>query len=182
MCVHPLTRAPHANHSAEDVIVNWLVDDGVADRGHRHNLLRGCWHACGVAIGPHPGPVHFKVVAVFASAYEPKSADGDALNSEEVEDAAGDEFKSAGDVVPADAVFAAINRFRSDPSSFVEKLQARRDCIDHMKVMHLPDTLPLMVRTHSLCGGRTIAARPRVSGGHRGQFRFPTDARRARGG
>ena len=55
------------------------------------------------------------------------------------------EFRNAANIVDADAVFAAINAFRSDPSSYVPLLQARLDATDERKVLHLPDTLPLMV-------------------------------------
>lgn len=36
-----------------DVILQQLVDDGVADRGHRRNLLNPVWRYVGIACGPH---------------------------------------------------------------------------------------------------------------------------------
>ena len=36
-----------------EVIVNLLVDDGVADRGHRKSLLDPRWHYAGIACGLH---------------------------------------------------------------------------------------------------------------------------------
>ena len=55
--------------------MTWLIDDGVEDRGHRHNLLRGCWVYGGVSIGAHPGPVSHKVVGLFASDYDAPGED-----------------------------------------------------------------------------------------------------------
>lgn len=40
--------------TAEDVVVGLIVDDGVADRGHRDILLDGQLFFAGVACGPHP--------------------------------------------------------------------------------------------------------------------------------
>jgi uncharacterized protein YkwD len=40
--------------TARDVVVALLVDDGVADRGHRRNILDPNVHVAGVACGPHP--------------------------------------------------------------------------------------------------------------------------------
>ena len=41
-------------HSARDVVVDLLIDDGVPNRGHRHNLLDPNVRTAGVACGPHP--------------------------------------------------------------------------------------------------------------------------------
>ena len=65
----------HDAPSGKDVVVTWLIDDGVEDRGHRHNLLRGCWVYGGVSIGAHPGPVSHKVVGLFASDYDAPGED-----------------------------------------------------------------------------------------------------------
>jgi|GEM_PF-2179009 len=40
--------------SAEEVVVDLLVDDGVADRGHRDVLLDRTLRVAGVSCGPHP--------------------------------------------------------------------------------------------------------------------------------
>ena len=37
-----------------DVIVSLLVDDGVADRGHRRNIYQSSARLVGIACGPHP--------------------------------------------------------------------------------------------------------------------------------
>ena len=43
----------YGDNPAREVVVQLLVDDGVADRGHRDNLLDPRWGAGGVACGPH---------------------------------------------------------------------------------------------------------------------------------
>ena len=121
------------------MIANWLVDDGVADRGHRSNLLRACWHYAGIAAGAHPGPVAVKYVAVFASDF---SAPGETPAEEAAEFAA----SSEGKLVEVDDIVTEINRFRADPKSYIPLLQERRDLIDSHNVAHIKDSLPLMVR------------------------------------
>ncbi len=39
--------------SNEEVVMAWLIDDGVYDRGHRVNLLNGSYNSAGTASGPH---------------------------------------------------------------------------------------------------------------------------------
>jgi hypothetical protein len=39
--------------SAEEIVANWIVDDGCPKRGHRHNLFLSTATHCGVASGPH---------------------------------------------------------------------------------------------------------------------------------
>ena len=43
----------YGENPAREVVVQLLVDDGVADRGHRDNMLAPGWGAAGVACGPH---------------------------------------------------------------------------------------------------------------------------------
>ncbi len=54
--------------TAEDVVMGLLIDDGVADRGHREVLLSNDLFFAGVGCGPHPG---YRVVCVvdFATAF-----------------------------------------------------------------------------------------------------------------
>jgi uncharacterized protein YkwD len=40
--------------SGRDVIVDLLIDDGVAGRGHRRNIFDPSVHVAGVGCGPHP--------------------------------------------------------------------------------------------------------------------------------
>jgi uncharacterized protein YkwD len=44
----------YGNADARRIIASFLVDDGVASRGHRKNLLDPNFEAVGVAVGPHP--------------------------------------------------------------------------------------------------------------------------------
>ncbi len=43
----------YGDNPAREVVIQLLVDDGVANRGHRDNLLSPGWGAGGVACGPH---------------------------------------------------------------------------------------------------------------------------------
>ena len=40
--------------SAQSIVYNLVVDDGVADRGHRRNVLMTEFHEAGVSYGSHP--------------------------------------------------------------------------------------------------------------------------------
>ncbi len=42
-------------HTAEWHVIQWLIDDGVSDRGHRETLLKPEYQATGVACEPHAG-------------------------------------------------------------------------------------------------------------------------------
>ena len=39
--------------SAKEVVISWLIDDGVPKRLHRNNILSGDNRYCAVACGPH---------------------------------------------------------------------------------------------------------------------------------
>jgi uncharacterized protein YkwD len=54
---------------AREVIVELLIDDGVANRGHRKSLLNPAWRYVGIACGPH-AVYGTMCVMDFASAYE----------------------------------------------------------------------------------------------------------------
>ena len=43
----------YGSPSARDVVFSLIVDDGVPDRGHRHNMLEPDFNAAGAACGPH---------------------------------------------------------------------------------------------------------------------------------
>lgn len=43
----------YGSRSGRDIVIDLLVDDGVAGRGHRLNLLRPEYRQIGVSIGPH---------------------------------------------------------------------------------------------------------------------------------
>jgi uncharacterized protein YkwD len=55
--------------SGREIIVQWLIDDGISSRGHRENLLNGQFADAGVAIAPHRQFDHMCVVT-FAGVYE----------------------------------------------------------------------------------------------------------------
>lgn len=58
-------------NTAQDVIVNLIVDDGVADRGHRIALFNPEWSLAGVGCGPHSD---YGAVCVMNYASEPRGA------------------------------------------------------------------------------------------------------------
>jgi uncharacterized protein YkwD len=51
--------------SGRDVVEDWLIDDGVPDRGHRRNIFDPSARVVGVACGPHP---RYGVVCVMDQA------------------------------------------------------------------------------------------------------------------
>jgi len=53
---------------AEEIVAGWIVDDGVASRGHRTNIFKREMSVVGIASGPHRGFDHVVVVA-FAADY-----------------------------------------------------------------------------------------------------------------
>ena len=57
--------------SAQDVMVNLIVDDGVADRGHRTALFNPEWDTAGAGCGPHSG---YQTVCVVNYASAPRGA------------------------------------------------------------------------------------------------------------
>lgn len=62
-------------HTAEWHVIQWLIDDGVSDRGHRETLLKPDYQVTGVACEPHAS---FGNVCVMTYA-------GEYTNNEEVE-------------------------------------------------------------------------------------------------
>ncbi len=53
---------------ARDVILSFIIDDGVPNRGHRENILNRNFRVVGVACGPHP-VYHTMCVMIFAAGY-----------------------------------------------------------------------------------------------------------------
>ena len=44
----------YGNESARERILTWLIDDGVATRGHRKRMMSQDYRVAGVSCGPHP--------------------------------------------------------------------------------------------------------------------------------
>ena len=44
----------YGDESARDRILTWLIDDGVASRGHRKRIMSQDYKVAGVSCGPHP--------------------------------------------------------------------------------------------------------------------------------
>src|SRR6266513_5756341 len=44
----------YGNESARERILTWLIDDGVATRGHRKRVLSQDYKVAGISCGPHP--------------------------------------------------------------------------------------------------------------------------------
>ncbi len=53
-----------------EVVSQLLIDDGVASRGHRTNLLRPQFRHVGIAAAPHPNLRHVVVIALAGSVTE----------------------------------------------------------------------------------------------------------------
>ena len=62
----------YGENDARGFILQWLVDDGVADRGHRKTLLDPQWRWMGVAIGAHPKYKRMCVMT-FATQYQERT-------------------------------------------------------------------------------------------------------------
>lgn len=56
---------------AQDIMVNLIVDDGVADRGHRTNIFRPSWAMAGAGCGTH---ATYRAVCVINYANAPRGA------------------------------------------------------------------------------------------------------------
>jgi len=44
----------YGNESARERILTWLIDDGVATRGHRRRVMSSNYKVAGISCGPHP--------------------------------------------------------------------------------------------------------------------------------
>ena len=60
---------------AAEVILDLLIDDGVANRGHRKSVLDPRWHYVGIACGLH-FVLRTMCVIDFVAAYKPVKAPG----------------------------------------------------------------------------------------------------------
>lgn len=57
--------------TATDIVIALLVDDGVSNRGHRHNILNGSYTHAGAAIGSH-GRYRIMCCIDYAGGYRDK--------------------------------------------------------------------------------------------------------------
>jgi hypothetical protein len=44
----------YGNESARERVLTWLIDDGVATRGHRKRIMSQDYRVAGISCGPHP--------------------------------------------------------------------------------------------------------------------------------
>lgn len=58
----------YGHDSARDVVIGFIVDDGVPSRGHRQNLFKAAWRVTGVACGSHK-VYHTMCVMLLAGGY-----------------------------------------------------------------------------------------------------------------
>jgi uncharacterized protein YkwD len=70
----------YGDDSARERILTWLIDDGVASRGHRLKLLSSDYNVAGISCGAHP---EFSAMCVLtlAGGFIDTAANGSAINS-----------------------------------------------------------------------------------------------------
>ena len=61
----------YGSFEARQIVIALLIDDGVAERSHRKNILNPCFRFVGVANGGHPGYRSMCVID-YAGAYQTK--------------------------------------------------------------------------------------------------------------
>ncbi|CAG9333030.1 unnamed protein product [Blepharisma stoltei] len=91
------------NNNATDIVVSWLIDDGVPGRGHRENILNPAYKVAGVGFGSH---TEFGYVCTidFAGGFRedpnqapPKGSAGKGKASEETKQSPGKPTKGQAD-------------------------------------------------------------------------------------
>lgn len=62
----------YGKEDPKEIVAQLMIDDGVANRGHRKNILNPAFHVVGIATGPHSTYDH-QCVMVLAGGFTPKA-------------------------------------------------------------------------------------------------------------
>jgi uncharacterized protein YkwD len=65
----------YGEDEARNIVMGFIIDDGVQDRGHRKNIFKPDFHVVGVACGPHP-IYRLMCVVTFAAEFHEQNGRG----------------------------------------------------------------------------------------------------------
>lgn len=142
---------------AEEIIMDFIIDDGNPDRGHRTNLFDPNYLVTGVSIAKH-SKMDICVVVNYASEFQDYSQLNETATkslSLDTDRSTADPFSTPPDKIAKDLsmdsdnllklskdVFNLQNSIRKDPKSFISKLEQNLRCFKG-NVLHLPGYIPL---------------------------------------
>ena len=145
----------YGSTTAEEIVVNLLVDDGVSTRGHRTNILKPEHFFSGVAYGDHADMEHLCVIIFAQKITESPSRRSSKASSpkpRQQEEAKSPPPASSGPAAKAvkpqvsaninDEVLAELNLCRSNPSKYSEKVAATLKFYDG-NAMTKPGAIPI---------------------------------------